>query len=88
MFLAKVSKNVQRVIWRSSQAPSRGVYDRPAVRNAEHSSPPEVQMSGYYASSLDLLFGADVSESPMGALTAQMYNDLAPSDLGDCAPID
>jgi hypothetical protein len=72
----KGPSETQKVVWRiSSQAP-QGEYIDPSMPRAEPVKAREPREYGWLASSLELLGGVGVSETPMDTLPGELIDEF------------
>lgn len=73
------ARDAQKLIWRMSEAHPQGEIVRVSVRRPADARAPEVHDRSFCASSLDLLGGADVTETAMDALPGELIDAFAQS---------
>ena len=74
MFRQNATKGAPRLVWRITQANPQGVFVQASGRGAEDPLLPDPSERGFVPSSLDLLFGVDVSEAPLDTLPGELID--------------
>ncbi len=76
MVRRKGANGTNRIVWRMSPAAPVGEYVDPIDPVRESAKPVEVPEHGWLASSLELLNGVRVSETPMDTLPGELIDEF------------
>lgn len=89
MVRSKTGKAAQKVVWRITPARPAGEFVQVKEQASQRASSSETHERGFVVSSLDLLCGADVTETPLDTLPGELLDAFLqrpPTDSSGASP--